>query len=168
MRISDWSSDVCSSDLPALVDGRDRPAPIGAVDPQLEDAVGGAHDDAVGVSGGAHDAIASMVAPRWAAWSSIVPKSCSVAHARLSRWLGSMSQVKPMPPSTWIAVVAFSIAASAARSLAPAAARAGSELSGSSSTAAAAYMALCAHWVRTYMSASRCLIAWNEPIGTPN
>src|SRR3546814_6083891 len=64
--------------------------------------VGGAHDDAVGVSGGAHDAIASMVAPRWAAWSSIVPKSCSVAHARLSRWLGSMSQVKPMPPSTWI------------------------------------------------------------------
>src|SRR3546814_5514005 len=94
MRISDWSSDVCSSDLPALVDGRDRPAPIGAVDPQLEDAVGGAHDDAVGVSGGAHDAIASMVAPRWAAWSSIVPKSCSVAHARLSRWLGSMSDRK--------------------------------------------------------------------------
>src|SRR3546814_18785429 len=142
MRISDWSSDVCSSDLPALVDGRDRPAPIGAVDPQLEDAVGGAHDDAVGVSGGAHDAIASLVAPRWAAWSSIVPKSCSVAHARLRRWLGSMFQVQPMPPRTWLAVVAFSIAASAARRLAPADARSVSVSSVSSTTAPAASLGI--------------------------
>ena len=38
----------------------------------------------------------------------------------------------------------------------------------SSKIAAAAYVALRASSTRTYMSASRCLTAWNEPIGTPN
>ncbi len=38
-------------------------------------------------------------------------------HARLSRWFGSMSQVKPIPPSTWTAVDAFSMAASAGEQL---------------------------------------------------
>src|SRR3546814_5732560 len=57
MRISDWSSDVCSSDLQAKTGGAEAAAPAGPVDARAAKAVGsavagtGATDDAGDLAG---------------------------------------------------------------------------------------------------------------------
>ena len=80
-----------------------------------------------------------------------------------------MSQVKPMPPRTWTAARAVGDAGLAGEEL-----RGGRRAVGVAGAAdrrrrpRPRRSAARASSTRTYMSASRCLIAWNDPIGTPN
>src|SRR5262249_15545245 len=64
------------------------------------------------------------VADTASAWSSTEPSTVSSTHARFRyRWT-STSQVKPIPPCTWVAALPLVMAASPASILAPATARA--------------------------------------------
>ena len=73
-----------------------------------------------------------------------------------------------MPPWTWMEVLPFLMAASAARSPAPAAARSASPTSGWSMVTAAACTAARAVSAATSMSAHMCFTAWKDPMGLPN
>ena len=95
------------------------------------------------------------------------PSSWRRASARRRYRWASCSQVKPMPPSTWMQSFALSTASSSA-SAAAAAAASGCSAGESSAVRAASQARAAARSARQAMVAHRCLTAWNSPIGRPN
>ena len=95
------------------------------------------------------------------------PSSWRSASARRRYRWASCSQVKPMPPSTWMQSFALSTASSSA-SAAAAAAASGCSAGDSSAARAASQARAAARSARQAMVAHRCLTAWNSPIGRPN
>ena len=100
-------------------------------------------------------------------WLSPGPSNCRATRARRRYRCASCSQVKPMPPSTWMQSLAQEYAASSAVPAARAATRPRTPAL-SSTARAASHASTRACSTRTSMSAHRCLIPWNCPMGRPN
>ncbi len=95
------------------------------------------------------------------------PSSWRVAVARFRYRWASCSQVKPMPPSSWMQSLADCTAPSVISAAATDVARAAWSSSVPAARAASQPNAsICS--LRTSMSARRCLTAWNWPMGRPN
>ena len=96
----------------------------------------------------------------------VPPASARSASARRRYRCASCSQVKPMPPSTWMQSLAVSTAASSAMRAGD---RGGERVLGRRAAASAASQATAvADSTRHSISLHRCLIAWKLPIGAPN
>jgi hypothetical protein len=128
----------------------------------LTAAVGSGRAAGMGVRGRAAASVAARVRQL-----GLPPSSWRSASARRRYRWASCSQVKPMPPSTWMQSFALSTASSSA-SAAAAAAASGCSAGVSSAARAAPQARAAARSARQAMVAHRCLTAWNEPIGRPN
>ncbi len=95
------------------------------------------------------------------------PSNAASSCARLNSQCTSASQVKPMPPWSWIAAEVTSRPASEAAALAIAAAS-GRRSRSASAAQAAKLTAARAPSVSSSICAQRCDTAWNAPTGTPN
>ena len=96
------------------------------------------------------------------------PSSWRVARARFRYMWASCSQVKPMPPSSWMQSLAAVDGPVGDQSAAAAVASAGLLVVPPPTARAASQASASSARPRTSMSASRCLTAWNCPMGRPN